>query len=249
MNRFPTGTRASTSTSPTRSRAGDWRSVGTFEFNLASRSRKRTGIGRRAPRWRPDWRGFQETGGLLVPGPTQESILRSLCGNPGALQGAVSCCPAVFGPRGLDLAQAPGRHAARPSSFATWPRLENAGTIGGMWIFVRSGFYSIACASKPDGSLDPDTVMVRARQKARLQNLQRRFPEIAAVEIRVTPKSDYRFRLIVPEQQWARLLAEMALEQTWSSFKSDAARYQGQGGADHVDGLHEIWAAMHQLQR
>jgi hypothetical protein len=118
-----------------------------------------------------------------------------------------------------------------------------------MWIFSRLGFYSTACARNEDGSLDVSTVMVRARQKAHLQNLQKRFPEIAATEIRVTPKNDYRYRLIIPKVQWARMLAEMALEQSWSNFKDEAARYQGRAGADYFDALHRVWAIMNTLQR
>jgi len=46
-----------------------------------------------------------------------------------------------------------------------------------MWIFSRQGFFSIACADKPGSGrkIDPDTVMVRARLKAHLQNLKNRF--------------------------------------------------------------------------
>ena len=44
-------------------------------------------------------------------------------------------------------------------------QLENRGNVDvavrcAMWVFTIYGFYSIACASKPDGTLDPDTVMV-----------------------------------------------------------------------------------------
>jgi hypothetical protein len=118
-----------------------------------------------------------------------------------------------------------------------------------MWIFTRFGYFSIASAQKEDGSLDPNTVMVRARQKAHLHNLQKRFPEIAATEIRVTPKNDYRYRLILPKAQWAHMLAEMAMEHEWSNFKDEAARYQGRDGIDYIDALHQVWAIMIKLQR
>jgi len=35
-----------------------------------------------------------------------------------------------------------------------------------MWLFTRYGFYSIACARKPDNSLDPDLLMIRARPRS-----------------------------------------------------------------------------------
>ncbi len=128
------------------------------------------------------------------------------------------------------------------------PRLDGTCKLGIMWIFSRLGFYSIACARNKDGSLDTSTVMVRARRKAHLQNLQKRFLEIAATEIRATPKNDYGYRLIIPKAQWAQMLADMAMEQEWSNFKKEAACYQGQTGADYVGALHKIWAIMYDLQ-
>jgi hypothetical protein len=47
-----------------------------------------------------------------------------------------------------------------------------------MWIFTRYGFFSIACADKPDGSLDSQSVMVRARCIGHLCSLQKRFPAL-----------------------------------------------------------------------
>jgi hypothetical protein len=117
-----------------------------------------------------------------------------------------------------------------------------------MWICSRLGFYSIACARNPDGSLDSDTVMVRARRKAHLQNLQARFPAIVNLEIFTTPKNDYRYRLILAKSKWVTLLTELVMEQQWSNFKNEAARNQSLTGADYVDALHEIWTLMHQLQ-
>jgi hypothetical protein len=48
-----------------------------------------------------------------------------------------------------------------------------------MWVFTRYGFYSIACASRSDGSLDRQVVMVRARCVTHLQSLQKRFATLA----------------------------------------------------------------------
>jgi hypothetical protein len=44
-----------------------------------------------------------------------------------------------------------------------------------MWIFTRFGFYSIACANKSDtNEIDPNVVMVLARVKKHLKNLNNR---------------------------------------------------------------------------
>jgi hypothetical protein len=118
-----------------------------------------------------------------------------------------------------------------------------------MWVFVRYGFYSVACASKPDGSLDKSSVMVRARRKDHLQNLRDRFPMLADAEIITMPHRDYRHRLIVPKKVWVPILAEMAEEQEWSNFKNEAARHQRKGGASYTNALHDVWGIMYSLQR
>ena len=117
-----------------------------------------------------------------------------------------------------------------------------------MWLFLPEAFISVACARKPDGSLDPDTVMLRARRKDHLQNLQKRFADIAAAEIRVTPRNDYRYRVVIPKAKWAEILSELVLAQDYSNFKNEAARYQGQKGAAYIHALHEVWNVMHRLQ-
>jgi len=116
-----------------------------------------------------------------------------------------------------------------------------------MWLFTRYGFYSIACAHRPDGSLDAENVMVRARQVAHLKNLQKRFPVVASAEIFTWPDRDYRYRLIIAKAVWVEIVAELAQEQEWSNFKSEAARNQG-AGSDYVHALHQIWGVMSRLQ-
>jgi hypothetical protein len=119
---------------------------------------------------------------------------------------------------------------------------------GYMWLFTRYGFYSIACANKPDGSLDTQTVMVRARCIAHLRSLQKRFPVLAGGEILTWPKRDYRYRLIVPKKSWVASIDELAQEQEWSNFKNEAAKYQGAPGADYERALHDVWSVMNRLQ-
>lgn len=117
-----------------------------------------------------------------------------------------------------------------------------------MWIFVRYGFYSIACARKQNGSLDRDTVMVRARSRDHLRNLQARFQSLARAEIVTLPNRDYRYRLIVPKSIWVSVLVELAEEQEWSNFKDEAAKHQGNAGAAYSRALHEVWDLMYGLQ-
>ena len=117
-----------------------------------------------------------------------------------------------------------------------------------MWIFTRYGFYSIASASRPDGSLDNQSVMVRARCRAHLRSLQKRFPALAVGDILEWPNRDYRYRLIIPKASWTEIMGQLAQEQEWSNFKNEAAKYQGKSGRGYVDALHDVWGVMHRLQ-
>ena len=118
-----------------------------------------------------------------------------------------------------------------------------------MWLFTRYGFYSIACAQTKDGSTDPPTMMVRARRKSHLQALQKRFAQLAGIDIVMLPRRDYRYRLIVAKTSWTEIVTELASEQEWSNFKNEAARFGGTGSSDYVHALHEVWAIMNDLQR
>lgn len=117
-----------------------------------------------------------------------------------------------------------------------------------MWIFTCYGFFSIACASHQNGTIDPDTVMVRARSKKHLLNLKDRFPVLANQSVLNWPNRDYRYRLIIPKSDWVAILSAMAEEQTWSNFKSEAARRGGQVGPAYTSALHDVWSRMYRLQ-
>jgi predicted small integral membrane protein len=121
-----------------------------------------------------------------------------------------------------------------------------------MWIFTRYGFFSIACADKLDGTIDPDTVMVRSRLREHLLSLKARFPEteLGNAEIQSSDQTDYRYRIVLPKATWVASLAELATEQTWSNFKNEASRFSRTKKAAYayVDALPRIWDVMHRLQ-
>jgi hypothetical protein len=118
-----------------------------------------------------------------------------------------------------------------------------------MWIFSVLGFFSVVCARNPvTGKIDPETVMIRARVKKHLRNLQNRFPSLAGVEILAWPERDYGFRLIVPKAVWVDALDALAQEKTWGNFKNEAAKHEAQTGSAYVNALHDVWSVMFQLQ-
>lgn len=121
-----------------------------------------------------------------------------------------------------------------------------------MWVFTRYGFVSVACARKEDGSIDVDSVMLRARSRKHLENLKERFAEtiLGKAEILELPATDYRFRIILPKTAWAAIVSELAMEQTWSNFKDEAVRFariKKDSGA-YVSALHKIWGIMFAIQ-
>ena len=118
-----------------------------------------------------------------------------------------------------------------------------------MWIFTRYGFYSVACGSKPDGSLDGQSVMVRARCIGHLRSMQKRFPGLAVGKILESPDRDYRYRLVISKACWTTIVGELAQEQDWSNFKDETAKFQGTSGRKYVRALHDVWAVMNRLQR
>lgn len=117
-----------------------------------------------------------------------------------------------------------------------------------MWILCVEGFYSVASAQKADGSIDPETVMIRARCKRHLQNLQARFPALSGSKIITLPNRDYRYRLVVLKRIWISVLSELAGEQRWSNFKAEVERRQGKADAAYIAALHEVWRIMARLQ-
>jgi hypothetical protein len=117
-----------------------------------------------------------------------------------------------------------------------------------MWLFTRYGFYSVACADKPDGTIDPATLMIRSRRRAHLENLKKRFPSLAEANIVRLRGRDYRWRLFVPKDHWVEVISELAREQEWSNFKNEAARYLGKSGSSYTHALHKVWGTMNDLQ-
>jgi hypothetical protein len=117
-----------------------------------------------------------------------------------------------------------------------------------MWLFTIYGFFSVACASKPDGSLDRDTLMIRARRSDHLRKLQKRFPSLPKAKIITLTGRDYRYRIIVPKNIWVAALTQLAEEHAWSNFKRQVAKHQGTGGADYIGALHEVWEVMNRFQ-
>ena len=114
-----------------------------------------------------------------------------------------------------------------------------------MWLFTQYGFYSVVCARDLAGSpsrIDPGSLMVRARARRHLESLQKRFPQLATIEIIDSANTDYRFRLVVPKPVWADVTRELTVEIDYGNFKDRA--HDRSGDHRYVDALHKVWSAM-----
>lgn len=118
-----------------------------------------------------------------------------------------------------------------------------------MWVFTRFGFFSVVKDAQVEGN-----VLVRARDQGDLEALRDRLavmsedPDVARLElfIRVTPPpADYRYKLSVPQDNMAVLLAETVAEIDYTNFKGIVGREQGMPRAD---AYHDVWDALLPLQ-
>lgn len=123
-----------------------------------------------------------------------------------------------------------------------------------MWVYTKHGFFSAVCARQGSGHrgqpVDPDRIMVRARVRAHLEALTKRFPELLGpCEIQEFAGTDYAFRIFVAKPVWSQVLAGLADEIDYDNFKSEVARHQGQAGAAYEHSLHDVWSVMYRLQK
>jgi hypothetical protein len=123
-----------------------------------------------------------------------------------------------------------------------------------MWLFTKHGFFSAVCARQGAGErgqpVDRNRVMIRARVRKHLEDLQNEFGDLLGdCEILDSPSADYAYRLFVPKAAWVEVLERLGEEVDYDNFKSEVARHQGRGGADYEHALHEVWEVMYRLQQ
>lgn len=123
-----------------------------------------------------------------------------------------------------------------------------------MWLFTKHGFFSAVCARQGSGKqehpIDPNRMMVRARVRAHLEALKKRFlPLLGQCEIQEFAGTDYAFRIFIAKAVWSQVLAGLAEETDYDNFKSEVARHQGKAGAAYERSLHDVWSVMYELQQ
>lgn len=92
--------------------------------------------------------------------------------------------------------------------------------------------------------------MDRASVRAHLEVLKERFADLLAdAEIRDSLGTDYAFRFFVAQATWSDVVARLASELDYDSFKREVGRHKGRSGAACEDALHDVWSVMHHLQK
>lgn len=89
-----------------------------------------------------------------------------------------------------------------------------------MWVFTPQGFYSVVVHRD-----DPSLVLVRARAREDLENLQTQLPGLVIFE---DTSADYLYRAIVNREDWKHALAELADAMDYDNFKDAVTDRQGE---------------------
>ena len=107
-----------------------------------------------------------------------------------------------------------------------------------MWLFTKSGFYSIVRKGA-------DEWHVRARAKKDLENLAALVGE--KHRIHCSSLADYRWRIVCRAAAARRMIDALAADIDYSNFKAAVGATPDQ--ADKLPAYHEIWGIMFDYQR
>lgn len=84
-----------------------------------------------------------------------------------------------------------------------------------MWLWTRDGYFSVV----HDAYCSPGEVMVRARDKGDLKRLAFALG-LPAEGILTTETADYRYRIKMPQREWARYLGLAGQDIDYPNFKN-----------------------------
>src|ERR1041385_6627618 len=98
-----------------------------------------------------------------------------------------------------------------------------------MWLFTKYGMFSVVAARKLSGNhfsgqIDPSRLMIRARVRNHIENLQNRFTLLRGFDVMEDKAADYRYRIVVPKGEWSKISGELAEEIDYGNFKGVCER-------------------------
>ena len=106
-----------------------------------------------------------------------------------------------------------------------------------MWLFTEGGFVSAIRYNN-----DKDEITVRARDKKSLAGII----EQTGAEIIKLAKTDYPYRVIITDAEWASWVANQALDINYPNFKNRVYQTRGK---DFAHLLSEVWGVMLEAER
>lgn len=113
-----------------------------------------------------------------------------------------------------------------------------------MWLMTTDGFFSATLVRERKRS----KIQVRARMREHLVALRLRYPLIKwDTGIIETPSADYRWRCLLSQNAWGRLLAAEGERIDYDNFKRAAQDQRGPSDV-YVARLHRVWNTMLELQ-
>ena len=105
-----------------------------------------------------------------------------------------------------------------------------------MWVFTDTGF--ISAVAHYD---NPDTIVVRARDKASLDSIA----ALADVAITSTPYNDYPHRVHVSRRIFQQWLTTAVADMEYTNFKN---RVHETRGDRYYHALTGVWSTMHEVE-
>lgn len=114
-----------------------------------------------------------------------------------------------------------------------------------MWLCTQNGFYSVS-------KKRPGEIHVRARMREDLENLTQVAARMDTAALdwtihRSAPPADYRWRIVIDEQQLCELMVAVAEDIDYSNFKGRIHDTPDQ--AEKSPAYSNLWHDLHQLQR
>lgn len=118
-----------------------------------------------------------------------------------------------------------------------------------MWLFTKYGFFSVVCAGINPNSKKADWrwMMVRARSRKHLVNLQNRFKkQLGRYHITANAGTDYRFRMFVSKRVMKRIIVQLLHEINWCNFKDECHKANDK---EYDAALMRVWGTMYGVQQ
>jgi len=112
---------------------------------------------------------------------------------------------------------------------------------------TKHGFYSIVCAYDEQGRPHEKLMMIRARKKEHLENINEHFGKIG--DIVETDNTDYPVRIIAKREVVIPLVTRLMDEVDYSNFKNVCTIGVRCGDATYHTFLHSVWASSQRMEK